>query len=237
MQAGESMSVKSNTTIQEQLISLSEADYQAFTSKLLPGTENILGVRLPLLRKIAKQIVKDDWREYLAEASDESYEAIMLQGMVIGYANAPIAEILQYIERFIPKIDNWSVCDSFCCGLKITKKHPAEMWDFLQGYLTDSREFYIRFGVVMLLNYYIDEKYIDEALRNMDRIKNDAYYVKMGIAWAISMYYVKLPDKTMIYLKNNNLDDFTYNKTLQKIIESLKVDKETKNLIRSMKRK
>jgi 3-methyladenine DNA glycosylase AlkD len=236
MQVGEYMSANSKAAIHEQLMALSESDYQSFTSKLLPGTENILGVRLPMLRKIAKQIVKDDWRDYLAEASDESHEEIMLQGMVIGCANAPIAEILQYIEKFIPKIDNWSVCDSFCSGLKITKKHPTEMWNFLQGYLTDSREFYIRFGVVMLLNFYINEEYIDEALQIMDQIKSDAYYVKMGVAWAISMYYVNFPDKTIGYLKNNNLDDFTYNKTLQKIIESLKVDKETKNLIRAMKR-
>jgi 3-methyladenine DNA glycosylase AlkD len=101
----------------------------------------------------------------------------------------------------------------------------------------DSREFYIRFGVVMLLNYYVEEAYIEKALQAMDQIHCDAYYVKMGVAWAISMYYVKFPEITMKYLKENHLDDFTYNKTLQKITESLKVDKETKDLIRSMKRK
>lgn len=226
-----------NTTIREQLFELAEPEYQAFSSKLLPGTENILGVRVPYLRKMAKQIAKGEWRSYLADASNDYYEEIMLQGMVIGYANASMSEILQQIEHFIPKIDNWAVCDSFCNGLKITKKYPTEMWNFLQSYLKDSREFYIRFGVVMLLIYYISEEYVDEALQTMDSIKSDAYYVKMGVAWAISMYFVKLPDKTMSYLKNNNLDDFTYNKTLQKITESLKVDKETKNLIRAMKRK
>lgn len=224
-------------TIREQLIALSEPDYQAFTSKLLPGTENILGVRLPLLRKMAKQLAKEDWRRYLAEASDDSYEEIMLQGMVIGCANASFEEVRGYIEKFVPKIDNWSVCDSFCCGLKITKRYPKEMWILLQSYLSDSREFYIRFGVVMLLNYYISEEYVREALQIMDKISNDAYYVQMGVAWAISMYYVKLPEKTMDYLKCNQLDDFTYNKTLQKITESLKVDKETKAIIRSMKRR
>ncbi len=237
MTLGNSEEKKMNKTIREQLVALAEPDYQAFTSKLLPGTERILGVRLPHLHKMAKQIAKEEWRTYLAKATDRSHEEILLQGMVIGYANAPLAEILQHIEHFIPKIDNWSVCDSFCNGLKITKMHPVEMWDFLQSYLKDSREFYIRFGVVMLLNYYITEEYVEEALQVMDQIKSDAYYVKMGVAWAISMYYVKLPEQTMPYLKNNHLDDFTYNKTLQKITESLKIDKDTKNLIRGMKRK
>lgn len=231
------MSETVNKTIREQLNNLSEPEYQAFTSKLLPGTEKILGVRVPHLRKMAKQIAKGEWRTYLADATDDSYEEILLQGMVIGYSNASLAETLHYIEKFVPKIDNWAVCDSFCNGLKIAKKHPVEMWDFLQSYLNDSREFYIRFGVVMLLCYYISEEYVEEALRSMDKIKSDAYYVKMGVAWAISMYYVKLPEKTTAYLNNNNLDDFTYNKTLQKITESLKVDTETKNRIRLMKRK
>jgi 3-methyladenine DNA glycosylase AlkD len=222
--------------IKKQLKALAEPEYQAFTSKLLPGTNNILGVRLPNLRKIAKQIAKKDWRAYLSKASDNTYEEIMLQGMVIGYAKGDIGELFRYMEAFIPKINNWSVCDSFCSGLKIAKKYPKEMWDFIQDYLKDEREYYIRFGVVMLLNYYISDEYVNEALLALDEIKSDAYYVKMGVAWAISMYYVKLPEQTMPYLENNHLDDFTYNKTLQKITESLKVDSDTKNKIRAMKK-
>ncbi len=216
---------------------MAEPEYQAFISKLLPGTENILGIRIPALRKLAKQLVKGDWRAYLNEAQGEFFEEIMLQGMVIGYANAGIDEVLSYVSEFVDKIDNWSVCDSFCSTLKIAKKHPKEMWDFIQPYLADDREYYIRFGVVMLLNYYISEEYADEALQAMDKIKSDAYYVKMGVAWAISMYYVNLPEKTMPYLRKNHLDDFTYNKTLQKITESLKTDQKTKEEIRGMRRK
>jgi 3-methyladenine DNA glycosylase AlkD len=226
-----------STSIQDQLIELSESEYRTFSSKLLPGTNNILGVRLPNLHKIAKQIAKEDWRAFLSESTSDYFEETLLQGMVIGYVKADIEEILYYVKLFIPRINNWSVCDSFCCGLKITKKHPKEMWEFLQTYLTDSREYYIRFGAVMLLNYYINEEYIDEALQALDHIESDAYYVRMGVAWAISMYYVKFPNKTLKYLKNNTLDNFTYNKTLQKITESRKVDKEMKSIIRSMKRK
>lgn len=222
--------------IKDTLIELAEPEYQVFASKLIPGTTNLLGVRLPYLRKIAKQIAKEDWKCYLENASDEFFEEVMLQGMVIGYVKAEWDEIEPYIKAFIPKINNWSVCDSFCNSLKITNSYMEKMWDLLQSYLSDSREYYIRFGVVMLLQYYISEEYVDEALKAMDAIKSDAYYVKMGIAWAISMYYVKLPKQTMPFLEENHLDDFTYHKTLQKITESRKIDDKTKKQIREMRR-
>ena len=99
--------------IREQLFELAEENYQKFSSALLPNINNILGVRLPTLRKLAKVIAKDDWRRFISMADSDYFEEVMLQGMVIGYAKADIEEILQYATDFIPKIDNWSVCDSF----------------------------------------------------------------------------------------------------------------------------
>ena len=89
----------------------------------------------------------------------------------------------------------------------------------------------------MMLNYYITEEYIDIVLKSLDKISHDGYYVKMAVAWAVSICFIHFEDKTMDFLKNNNLDDFTYNKSLQKICESLRVNKDTKILIKSMKRK
>lgn len=223
--------------IKETLLSYAESDYAKFTAKLLPGVTNILGVRLPKIRQIAKEIAKQDWKAYLENAADEFHEEIMLQGMVIGYAKADFDEIKPYIEIFIPKISNWAVCDSFCSSLKISKKYPTEMWDFIQPYLKDKKEYHIRFGVVMLLNYFVAESYCKKALQIMDEIKSDAYYVKMAVAWAISMYYIKFPEETMEFLNQNHLDNFTYNKALQKITESLKIDANTKEQIRKMKRR
>lgn len=223
--------------IKKQLQELAEDEYRVFSSGLLPNIGNILGVRLPLLRKIAKQITKRDWREYLKTAQEDSFEEIMLQGMVIGYAQCSAAERLAYIQGFVPKIDNWSVCDSFCNGLNFTKENMELVWDFLQPYLRSDQEFAIRFGVVMLLTYYIDSEYITAVLEGLDGIRHEGYYVKMAVAWAISICYIKLPDKTLPYLKNNHLDDFTYNKSLQKITESYRVDQEMKKQIRLMKRK
>ncbi|MGE6256311.1 DNA alkylation repair protein [Heyndrickxia sporothermodurans] len=223
--------------IRKQIFELIDTDYQQFSAALIPTINNVLGVRLPELRKIAKKIVKGDWRAYLETAKDEYFEEVMLQGMVIGYVKTDIEELLFYVASFVPKIDNWSVCDSFCTGLKSTKENKERVWEFLQPYLSSKKEYEIRFGVVMLLDFYIENEYIERVLNLLDRVKHEGFYAKMAVAWAVSICYVKLPDSTMEYLRNNTLDDFTYNKALQKITESNRVDKETKSLIRSMKRR
>ncbi|GMK41538.1 hypothetical protein PCCS19_45950 [Paenibacillus sp. CCS19] len=228
-----------NLSIRNQLLEEAEEKYRSFSSSLIPNVDNILGVRIPTLRKIAGQLAKGDWKAYLATASDEYFEEIMLQGLVIGYAKADIEEKLEAIARFIPKINNWSVCDSFCIGLKITQKHKERVWSFIQPYLASDQPYDIRFGVVMLLNYYADDEYMDRVLPLLDRIKQDHYYVKMAVAWAIATCFTNVPDRTMAYLRGDEctLDNWTYNKSLQKITESLRIDAETKQLIRSMKRK
>lgn len=224
-------------TIRQQLQDLAEEEYRLFSSKLLPDIDNILGVRLPLLRGMAKQLVKQDWRAYLLTAQDDSMEEVMLQGMVIGYARCAPEERLEFIRKFMPKINNWSVCDSFCNGLKFTEKNKELVWDFLQPYTQSDKEYEVRFAVVMLLSHFLDEEYIDRVFPVFDSVTHPGYYVKMAVAWAVSACYVRFPQQTMAYLQKNRLDDVTYNKALQKITESLKVDKATKEKIRAMKRK
>ncbi|WP_099203859.1 DNA alkylation repair protein [Scatolibacter rhodanostii] len=223
--------------IKQELEALAEEKYRSFSSALLPGTKHILGVRLPLLRKLSKKLAQSDWQAYLLTAQNDSFEEIMLQGMVIGCINCSVEERLLLVQKFIPKIDNWSVCDSFCAGLKFTKKSQAQVWDFLKPYLKSDQEFQIRFAVVMLLFYYIDKPHIHAVLTHFDEIHHEGYYAKMAVAWAISICYIQFPEYTLDYLKHNRLDDFTYNKALQKITESLKIDYETKKKIRAMKRK
>lgn len=224
-------------SVREQILELADEEYKKFHSRLCPGKDNIIGVRLPLLRKLAIKISKGDWRKYIKEAKNEYYEEILLQGLVLGYVKTDIEELLCYIKKFVPKIDNWAVCDSFCNGLIFTKKNMERVWEFIQPYLSSEKEFEMRFGIVMLLSFYINENYIDRVLLLLDKAHHEGYYVKMAVAWTISTCYVKFPEKTMKYLKHNTLDNFTYNKSLQKITESLRIDAETKNIIRSMKRK
>lgn len=214
--------------IRKELFNLKDDKYKEFHSSLCPGVDTIIGVRVPVLRKYAKELAKSDWKENFKQIQNDYYEEIMLQGMILGIAIKDIKELKTYLEDFIPKIDNWAVCDVCCAGLKLTQKNQEEMWKFLQKYLKSDKEFEIRFGIVMLLDYYINEDYIDKILQIFDTTKSEAYYVKMSVAWAISVCYVKFPKQTERYLENCSLDEFTYKKSIQKIKESYRVSKEQK---------
>lgn len=222
--------------IREKIFELADEKYKEFHSGLCPNTNNIVGVRVPVLRNYAKELAKGDFRNYFANAKDQYYEEVMLQGMVIGLAKIDLEERLEYIKEFVPKIDNWAICDVFCAGLKFVNKNKEEVWKFLKQYLKSNKEFEIRFGVVMLLDFYITEDYIDRVIKILNEIKHEGYYVKMAVAWAISICYIKFPSETMKLLQENELDDFTYNKALQKIIESYRVSEKDKKMIRAMKR-
>lgn len=204
---------------------------------MLPGTPDILGVRLPVLRKIAKQIAKENWREFLNQNDDIYFEEIMLRGMVIGYIkDISVHEVMKHIQTFVPKINNWSVCDSFCSGLKITKQNQKQFWPMITTYLSSEQEFEVRFAIVMLLTYYVDNQYVTDVLRELDQVQHSGYYVRMAIAWAISVCYMSYPNLTLKHLEQSQLDTFTYNKALRKISESMKSDVKTKELMRQMKR-
>jgi len=224
--------------IRQDLLNSADKKYKDFHSSLCPGTNNIIGVRVPVLRNYAKKLSKqENFKNYISFDKTVYYEEVMLQGMLIGFIkNTDIKEVLEVIKNFIPKIDNWAVCDIFCAGLKAVNKNKDTFWSFIQKYLKSKKEFELRFALVIILDYFIDDKHIKDALNIFDNIKHDGYYVKMAIAWAISVAFVKFPETTMMYLKNNNLDDWTYNKALQKICESLRVSKETKKIIKEMKR-
>lgn len=231
--------VKQREQILEDIKSLADDKYKEFHSGLCPDTNNILGVRVPVLRNYAKEFINDNWKENYNNIGNQFYEEIMLQGMILGLAKMDVEERLQYLEKFIPQIDNWAICDVTCAGLKFAQKNEEIVWQFLSKYLKSDKEFEIRFAIVMLLDHYITDKYIDEVIQILDNVKHtEYYYVKMAVAWTLSVIYVKYPEKTLEYLKegNNNLDNETYNKTLQKIVESNRVGKREKNKIRKMKR-
>lgn len=218
--------------IRKKLFELKDDKYKEFHSSLCPGVDTIIGVRVPILRKYAKELAKGNWKESFKQIKNDYYEEIMLQGMIIGIAIKDIEELKKYLEEFIPKIDNWAVCDVCCGGLKLTQKNLEVMWEFLQKYLKSDKEFEIRFGIVMLLDYYINKEYIDKILKIFDVTKHDGYYVKMAVAWAISVCYIKFPKVTEQYLDNSNLDEFTYKKSIQKIRESYRVTPEQKRRLK-----
>lgn len=223
--------------IKQELKELQDKKYQEFHKGLCPGITNIIGIRVPVLRNYAKDLLKHyEITEIMQNLDNKYYEEILLEGMLIGLSKKDYETTIKYIEQFVPKINSWAVCDTFCAGLKITKKHKEEMFEFLQKYLKSHKEFEIRFGVVMLLDYYIEEKYLNQLFEIFDSIENKEYYVQMAIAWAISICLIKFYDKTCEYLKIAKLDDFTYNKALQKGIESYRITKEQKEYLRKIKR-
>lgn len=231
--------IKNRDEIIFEMKNMADEKYRVFHSGLCPGTFNILGVRIPKLREYAKKLSKENWRENYNLLTDEYYEEIMLQGMMIGLADIDIEERLEYLEKFIPKIDNWAVCDVTCVGLKFINKNKDIVWKFIQKYLKSTKEFELRFAIVVLLDYYIDDEYIDDVINILDKTNCTTYYVKMAVAWTISVIYVKYPDKCLKYLKssNINLDDSTYNQSIQKIIESNRVSKKDKENLRKLKKK
>lgn len=228
-------------SIKEQLLKLSENSNKLFAQTLNPGVENVLGLRIPDLRKLASGIAKSDWEEYLATASTFYMEERMLQGMVLGCIKPDndIEVYLARVTRFVKIINSWSVCDTFkfAGGKKYVSLHADRIWEYLKTFMHADGEYEIRFGVVMAMGYFIDDAHIDELLNLLDGIRHEGYYVKMAVAWALSYCLVKYPEKTMDYLSHSSLDNFTYNKSIQKAIESFRVDDSLKAKLRTMRRK
>ena len=222
--------------IRNKLFEMQDEKYRKFHSTLSPNVENIIGVKVPKLREYAKELYKNNKIEDI-KIGDKYTEELMLQGFVVGLeTKEPIEKVIKRIDEFVPKINCWAVCDTFCASLKITKKYPKEMYKLIQKYLKSKKEYEIRFSLVMLLDFYINDQYIDEVLKIIDSIKSDKYYVQMANAWAISVCLVKYYDKTVEYLKNSKIDNFTYNKGIQKAIESYRITDKQKEYLRSLKK-
>lgn len=227
-----------NKEIRLRLESLAEETYKEFSQSLIPGSREILGVRIPALRLLAKEIAKGDWQDYLNNAVDDSFEEVNLQGFVIGYAKADWNTLLPYVKVYVEKINDWSLCDGFCATLKVARKYKDDCKSLLRSYSTIAEEFKQRFVAVMLMNYYLEPEDMNETLTMLDSLKHPGYYCKMGVAWAIATAMAKQREVTMEYFLSERctLDDFTYNKAIQKMIESYRISEEDKNFLRTQKR-
>ena len=228
-------------TISQELERLAKQGNKPFSVSLHPGVEHILGVRIPDLRKLARKIANSDWTLYLSHVGLFYMEERILYGLVLGYIT-PDSDVETYLSRvtnFVHQINSWSVCDSFSFagGKYWVEEHSIPLWNYLVRWMRAKGEYEKRFGIVMAKKYFIDDEHLDKFLMMMDEIRHEGYYVKMAVAWAVSECFVKFPQQTMIYLEQNHLDHFTYNMSLQKIIESYRVDDQMKLLIKNKKRK
>ena len=211
--------------VKAELLRLAEQGNKPFTESLNPGVPNVLGIRIPHLRELAKKIAKGDWQAYLATADTYYMEERMLQGMVLGSIrpDGDVEVYLGRVTRFVRLINSWSVCDTVCSTQTFARRHPEEVWRFLTPYFTAPDEYAVRFAVVMTLCHFVGEARLDEIFARFDAIRHEGYYVKMAVAWAVSVCFVKCPVPTERYLAANRLDDFTQNKAIQKIRESFRV--------------
>ena len=234
--------MKFEKEIEEKLKSFSDNKYLEFsksTGVANGESKEALGIRIPVLRSFAKELIKEYELDYLLDNINENYyEEVMLKGMLINSKKKIDWEDLEkYIKYYVPKITDWALCDTFCSGLKISKKYLNEIWELISEYLKSDKEFEVRFALVMILNYFLAEEYIDKVFEIIDDVKLDKYYVKMANAWLISYCAINHYEKTYKFMKNNTkLDVWTYNKGIQKSLESYRIAKEHKEKLRMLKR-
>lgn len=217
--------------IRDALFEKQDLEYREFHSRLVPNIskERIIGVRVPEIRKIAKKAAKEN-------AVFEPYyiEEAMVKGLIIGFEKCSIEEHLDAIRHFIPHIDNWAVCDTCCAGFKFAVNHQQAVWSFILPYL-DKSEFEARFAIVMMMDYFINDEYVDKVLEKLKDIKTEDYYVNMASAWALSVAFVKYSNKVMPIFEERILPAWVHNKAIQKCRESYRVDKNTKDYINTLK--
>ncbi|MCI8550804.1 MAG: DNA alkylation repair protein [Lachnospiraceae bacterium] len=233
--------------LRRKLFALADETYKTFNEKLVPGTGETIGVRVPKVRELAKEVAKEDADGFLmemeaAEGDDFYQEELMLWGMVIGYGKMPLEERFKRLDSWVPKINSWAVCDCGNSTLKFMKKYPEESFAYICKYLESENEYEVRFAAVTLMEYFITEEYIGRLLEIYRKISHEGYYVKMAVAWAVSVCYIKFPGQTRRLLEKEDrqaggLEDWTHNKAIQKIRESRRVSEEEKTYLNGLKRK
>lgn len=219
----------------ERLRAQSDEKYRVFNESLMPGTEHTLGVRVPVLRGMAKELLRGDWRGFLAQAQPASHEERLLWGMVCAGARCGLDEKLSLLRTFIPVINNWGVCDITAGDCKWKEAELPAVWDFLEPDLTAVDEFQVRFAVVQLMDYFCGGDWIDRTLAAYRRVSHPGYYVTMALAWGLSVFFVRQREKTLPLLEQRVFSPAVHNKAIQKCRESLRVSAGDKAYLNTLK--
>lgn len=220
--------------LMENLYAQKDENYRKFHQKLLKDDKiKVIGIRTPLLKKIAKKISKEDYLGFIKYNSHQTYEETVLHGLILGFIKVPENELLALISEFIPYVDNWATNDLTTANLKAFEHISI---DKVLQYTKSTNPWEIRFGLTLLLDYYIKEENLKTIYTVCDTINSTHYYVNMAIAWLLSICYIKYPQMTFKYLKNCHLDKFTLNKTISKICDSYRVSKEDKNTVKALRK-
>lgn len=227
----------SEKTITDGLFALKDENYRRFHAKLIPDIpiDNIIGVRTPVLRKYAKEVAKLQEANIFLESLPHSYyEENNLHGALLSLLYPKdIVAFMEQLERFLPYVDNWATCDML--SPKIFKKYLPYVYERVQKWLQSDAVYTIRFGIVTLLGFYLDDAFEPEMLQLVANVRSEEYYVNMAVAWYFSMALVKQYDATLPYIQNRVLEPWTHNKSIQKAIESRRIPQETKAYLRGLK--
>lgn len=218
------------------LKSKEDLEYKKFHSGLGINNEYLIGIRMPELKKIAQDISKTDYTSFIKYNTHNTYEEIIIHGLLIGNLKEDFNNILILFKDFIKYVDNWAICDTTVANLHIWRKNQDNGYSFVKYCLNSKNEWSKRVGFVLLLDYYINDKYINEILDICSNFSTREYYVKMAIAWLISVCYIKYPNRTYKFLEDNQMSPWIQNKSIQKIRESLRVSKEDKNNLLKLKK-
>ena len=222
--------------LRRELESLADPAYKAFNESLLPGVETAYGIRLPQMRQVAKALLRQDPVGFLEHFQPNCYEETQLRGLVIGGMKLPWEEKCPLVEDFLPRIDNWAVCDTFCGSLKPRSPQDVPlMWEFLKPLYASDEEYKARFAAVMQLSHFVDAAHLEEGLGLLGQVRHPGYYAKMAVAWALSVWFVKFPQETESLLAQRAFDPWVQNKAIQKVRESRRVSKEDKDRLLSYK--
>lgn len=208
-----------------------DEDYAKFHSALVPNTK-IAGVKVPLLREIAKHFSKCD--DFLDNITLDSFEKISVACYYIGQNTKDLKTLKNRLDFILPHINNWAVCDTFVSSLKILKKE--NFIDEILNYLNSKNDFIVRFSIVCLLDYYISEDILDDIFKKLLTLQNRSYYIDMAIAWFVSIAFIKQREKTLKLLKSKRLNKIVQNKSISKICDSFRIDEKDKQLCKNLRK-
>lgn len=223
--------------ILEDLYALKDDKYADFQFKLTPtiSREKFIGVRVPILRAYAKKLNKENKalaEVFLTKLPHSTYDENMLQSLLIS-EEKDYDLAIKKLDEFLPYVDNWAVCDIM--SPKILKKHPSELIEKIKEWVSSPLSYTIRFGIEMLMSFYLDDNFKPEYLNLVSRVKSEEYYVNMMIAWFFATALFKQWDDTIFILENKVLDKWTHNKTIQKALESYRITDKQKDYLKSLK--
>lgn len=227
----------------ERLKKMADHSYKEFNDRILNApTVPTLGIRVPALRKLAKETAGDPKREWLDEMVRNQgtcycQEEHMLFGMTSGYRKGTREEHAALLDAWVPGIVSWADCDCGTSTFQWMKKDQEFWFSYIKKWLESTSEFEVRFGVIALMDFFLNDRYIDEVLRQYKEVQQKEYYVRMGIAWGIATAYVQYPEKVLALLREKTLDSWTHNKAIQKCRESRRISPHDKDILNTLKRR